>query len=286
MTGFGIATVETPSIKVTVELKSLNSKFLELNLKLPKALSEQESFVRNECSRLIERGKANLSFTLERNSGSGDQAVIDTDLAKHYYQQLQQLAIDLKADAKDIFRQVFQFPDVLKMDGETITEDDWKQAQKAFEQAFAAFDEFRKQEGRMLDQELRLRVQNIQRLQEQVAVLEPKRLPYVREKLNQLFAMAEGVAVDSQRLEQELILYADRYDMTEEQVRLKAHCGYFLETLALPQSNGKKLGFISQEMGREINTMGSKSYDAGIQKLVVEMKDELEKIKEQLNNVL
>lgn len=287
MTGFGTQISEQGAIKVTVEIKSLNSKFLELNLKLPKAYNDQEIFIRNECSRLIERGKVNLSINLEKTKGNTQSAAINEALARDYYTKLAALAESLKANTADLFKQVLQMPEVVTVTEGAADEEEWKLIIASFQKAFQAYDRFRMDEGKALAEDLALRIRNILSLLEQVSIEEPKRIPQIKERLNQLLVDAvETVNVDQNRLEQELIFYVEKYDITEEKVRLKTHCDYFLETMKGEGSNGKKLGFISQEIGREINTMGAKANAVSIQQLVVGMKDELEKIKEQLNNVL
>lgn len=287
MTGFGTHISEQGAIKVTVEIKSLNSKFLELNLKLPKAYNDQEIFIRNECSRLIERGKVNLSINLEKTKGNTQSASINEELARDYYRKLATLAASLNANTDDLFKQVLQMPEVVSISEGAADEEEWKLIMSTFQKAFQAYDRFRMDEGNALAEDLKLRIHNILSFLEQVSLEEPKRIPQIKERLSQLLADAvESINVDQNRLEQELIFYVEKYDITEEKVRLKTHCDYFLETMKGDASNGKKLAFITQEIGREINTMGAKANAVSIQQLVVGMKDELEKIKEQLNNVL
>lgn len=287
MTGFGTHISEQGAIKVTVEIKSLNSKFLELNLKLPKAYNDQEIFIRNECSRLIERGKVNLSINLEKTKGNTQSASINEELARDYYRKLATLAASLNANTDDLFKQVLQMPEVVSISEGAADEEEWKLIMSTFQKAFQAYDRFRMDEGNALAEDLKLRIHNILSFLEQVSLEEPKRIPQIKERLSQLLADAvESINVDQNRLEQELIFYVEKYDITEEKVRLRTHCDYFLETMKGDASNGKKLAFITQEIGREINTMGAKANAVSIQQLVVGMKDELEKIKEQLNNVL
>lgn len=288
MTGFGIATTETGKAKITVEIKSLNSKFLELTLKLPKAHSDKELLIRNECNRLIERGKVNLSIAIEYNAGAERKPVtINQTLLKAYYEQLLQGATDLKANTSDLFALAVQMPEVIKQDEQEVDEEEWKAVYSTFESAVNAFTDFRVTEGAELEKDLVKRVATIMDRLADVELAEPGRMPIVRERINKYLEDAVGTEnIDQNRLEQELVYYIEKFDITEEKVRLRSHCDYFLVTLNNKDAGGKKLGFISQEIGREINTMGSKANDAGIQKLVVEMKDELEKIKEQLLNVL
>ncbi|WDF55989.1 YicC/YloC family endoribonuclease [Mucilaginibacter sp. KACC 22063] len=287
MTGYGIAVTDSGSTKYTVEIKSLNSKFLELSLRMPKALSDKEFQLRTECNKQIERGKVNLSINIEYADAQNKAAGINTELLKHYYNQLKAASEALNEPANNLLQLALGLPEVVKFDEDTLSEDEWKQAESTFKQALAAFQKFRVDEGNVLEQELKNRIAIILNNLELVVNEEPKRVAIVRERLDNYLAEAVGREnVDQNRLEQELIYYIDKLDITEEKVRLKSHCDYFLETLKSDDANGKKLGFISQEIGREINTLGSKANDAAIQKLVVGMKEELEKIKEQLLNVL
>ncbi|SMO39745.1 YicC/YloC family endoribonuclease [Solitalea koreensis] len=288
MTGFGLATKETEKTKITVELKSLNSKFLELMLKIPKAHSDKELLIRGECNKLIERGKVNLTITIEYKPGAERKPVtINNVLLKTYYEQLKQSAAELGESPENLFQLVMQMPEVIKQDEQIADDEEWKAVYSTFEETIKAFNNFRISEGSELEKDLVLRINNIIALQKKIEVEEPKRLPIVRERINKYLEDAVGVEnIDKNRLEQELVFYIEKFDITEEKVRLKSHCDYFLNTLKEKDANGKKLGFISQEIGREINTMGSKANDANIQKMVVGMKDELEKIKEQLLNVL
>ncbi len=287
MTGYGIAVSDSGSTKYTVEIKSLNSKFLELSLRMPKALSDKEFQLRTDCNKKIERGKVNLSINIEQADTQTKAAGIDTVLLKHYYNQLKEVSQNLNAPANNLLQLALGLPEVVKFDEEILSEEQWKTAEKTFKQAMANFQQFRLDEGAVLEQELKGRIALIQQNLEQVFIEEPKRIVQIRERLNTFLADAVGREnVDQNRLEQELIYYIDKLDVTEEKVRLKTHCDYFLETLKSDDANGKKLGFISQEIGREVNTLGSKANDAAIQKMVVSMKEELEKIKEQLLNVL
>lgn len=287
MTGYGIASFDSGNAKYTVEVKSLNSKFLELTLRLPKAFSEKEFQLRNECNKQIERGKVNLSIMVEQADSSVKAAGIDTTLLKNYLSQLKAVCAELGEPSGNLLQLALGLPEVVKYDEETVSEEEWKNVEKTFQQALAAFQQFRSDEGNVLEQDIKQRIGTILQNLKLVEVEEPKRVPAIRERLNQYLADAAGKeAIDQNRFEQELIYYIDKLDITEEKIRLKSHCDYFIETLANADANGKKLGFISQEIGREINTLGSKANDAEMQKLVVGMKEELEKIKEQLLNVL
>jgi uncharacterized protein (TIGR00255 family) len=288
MTGYGIATSDSGSTKYTVEIKSLNSKFLELALRLPKIFSDKEFQLRNDCNKQIERGKVNLSITVEQQNGAAVRAAgIDTELLKNYYNQLKAVSDDLGEPTTNLLQLALGLPEVVKYDEETVSEDEWKLVEKTFNQALAAFQQFRTDEGNVLEGDLKYRINIILQNLALVEIEEPKRVPVIRERLNQFLLEATNrEAIDQNRFEQELIYYIDKLDITEEKIRLKTHCEYFIETLKNADANGKKLGFIAQEIGREVNTLGSKANDANMQKLVVGMKEELEKIKEQLLNVL
>lgn len=287
MTGYGASTKDLESGKYTVELKSLNSKFLDLNIKLPKAFSDKEFFLRTECSKLIERGKVILSITAESNEVTPKAASINKELLKHYFAILKTAAQELGEDKEPLMAIAVSLPEVVKYDENAVSEEEWKQMLQTFYEAEKNFQQFRLDEGAVLEIDLIARIESIINLMSLVERDEPNRVPAIKEKLNTMLADAVGKEnVDQNRLEQELIYYIDKLDITEEKVRLKSHCNYFIETLKDKDANGKKLGFISQEIGREINTMGSKANDANIQRYVVGMKEELEKIKEQLLNVL
>ncbi len=287
MTGYGLASTDHNNIKFAVELKSLNSKFLELNLKLPRAFSDKELFLRNVCSKEIERGKVSVSINVERGEENLKGATINAALLSKYYKQLEEINLDLGANSSNLLQAALNFPEVISYSDEEVNEEDWEILNATFAKALKNFNEFRLSEGAVLKTDLELRIKNILQFFTEVEVLEPLRIPQIRTRLNQFLEENIGkVNVDQNRLEQELIYYIDKLDITEEKIRLKSHCDYFTETLKSKDANGKKLGFISQEIGREINTMGAKANDAQIQQLVVGMKEELEKIKEQLLNVL
>ncbi|WP_442794388.1 YicC/YloC family endoribonuclease [Pelobium manganitolerans] len=287
MTGYGASTTDLPSGKYTVEIKSLNSKFLELNLKLPKAFSEKEFFLRTEGSKAFERGKVVLSITADNSELPAKGANINKALFIDYYRQLKAIADEVGDESKSLTSIILGLPDVVHYDENSVSEEDWQKLLAAFYDAVERFQQFRQDEGAVLERELADRIKNILDFLAAVEQDEPKRIPTIKEKLNTLLADVVGKeSVDGNRLEQELIYYIDKLDITEEKVRLRSHCNYFMETLRAKDANGKKLGFISQEIGREINTMGSKANDASIQRHVVGMKEELEKVKEQLLNVL
>lgn len=287
MTGYGLASADHENVKFAVEIKSLNSKFLELNLKLPKAFSDKELLLRNICSKEIERGKVSVSINIERGEEALKGATINAALLSKYYRQLEEINISLGANSNNLLQAVLNFPDVISYVDDEVSEHDWTILFDTFNKALANFNQFRAAEGNVLKADLELRIKNILEFFSQIEVLEPLRIPQIRNRLNQFLEENVGkVNVDQNRLEQELIYYIDKLDITEEKIRLKSHCDYFTDTLKSKDANGKKLGFISQEIGREINTMGAKANDAQIQQLVVGMKEELEKIKEQLLNVL
>ncbi|SEM11513.1 TIGR00255 family protein [Olivibacter domesticus] len=287
MTGFGIGTKESAKAKYTVEIKSLNSKYLELNLKLPKVFSEKELFLRNECTKLIERGKVNMLLNIEYTDTTVNAAKIDTQLLKNYYIQIKNVAVELGEDVQNALALALNLPDVINYDEDAADEDEWKDLLSTFYSALEKFQQFRDDEGAVLKTDLVKRNQSILDSLEEVEKFETSRIPMIRERINHYLEETVGKEnVDRNRFEQELIYYIDKLDITEEKVRLRSHCEYFAKALNSSDANGKKLGFISQEMGREINTLGSKANNAQIQQIVVGMKEELEKIKEQLLNIL
>ncbi len=287
MTGYGVGSHENAKVKYTVEIKSLNSKFLELGIRLPKAVSDKELTLRGECSKLIERGKVNILISSEYADQTAKASSINRELLKKYYNQLKDIAAQLGEEQKGLFNLALSMPEVIANNEDEVDEEEGKVLLSAFYQAVESFTGFRMDEGKVLKNDLEKRVQLILDYLEQVERVEGDRIPLIRERLSQYMDEAVGKEnIDKNRFEQEIIFYIDKLDITEEKVRLRSHCNYFLEALNAADSNGKKLGFISQEMGREINTLGSKANNANIQQIVVRMKEELEKIKEQLLNVL
>jgi len=287
MTGFGLASTDHESVKFSVEIKSLNSKFLELGLKIPKAFSDKELYLRNLCNKEIERGKVSIAITVERSEEAQKGASINQVLLKKYYTQLLEINKEIAADLSTLLPAVLNLPEVITYTEEEASESEWEILEATFAKALKNFNQFRTDEGKVLKTDLELRIKNILNFFAQVETLAPLRVPHIKARLTQFLEESVGkVNVDQNRFEQELIYYIDKLDITEEQTRLKSHCDYFIATLNDKDANGKKLGFISQEIGREINTMGAKANDAQIQQLVVGMKEELEKIKEQLLNVL
>lgn len=287
MTGYGIANSDTEYGHYTVEIKSLNSKFLELGLKIPKAFSDKELFLRNECTRILERGKVNVTITVEHDDPAISAATINKSLASFYYNELKELADLVGASHENLLSTVLTLPEVIGHKEEKADEGAWNAIYTVFQNAIKEFDQFRKDEGDVLKSDLAMRSATIVELLTEIEGKETSRIPLIRERIiNYLDETVGKENVDKNRFEQELIYYIDKLDITEEKVRLRSHCNYFIKALESSDANGKKLNFISQEMGREINTLGSKANHAEIQQIVIRMKEELEKIKEQLLNVL
>ena len=282
MTGFGKASLQLPTKKITVELKSLNSKGLDLNTRMPSIYREMELGLRNQLSQRLERGKIDFSLYIEI-TGEDTSSKINVPIIKGYIAQMK--AIMPLADEVELMKMAIRMPDALKTEREEIDENERKEIQKVIEQAIENMAQFRKDEGVSLEKEFLHRIANIMTLMNDAVAYDAERVETVKNRLRTAIEDLQ-LAVDESRFEQELIFYLEKYDITEEKVRLENHLNYFIETLAGTEANGRKLGFITQEMGREINTMGSKSNHTEMQKLVVMMKDELEKIKEQVLNVL
>jgi uncharacterized protein (TIGR00255 family) len=288
MTGFGQASLDNGQLQIHVEVKSLNSKFLDLNLRLPKTFSEKELEVRNMISEMLERGKVSVAVELEQIAGTEVKQSYNEALFVAYYTELKKLADKVYAPYENLFQLALNSPDVIKNAlADTLSEDQWQQVKELLLQALRQCNAFRVDEGKVLETMLKGCCLSIEENLERIKELDPKRVERIKERIrNNVAALFNEEGFDKNRLEQEIIFYIEKLDINEEKVRLKSHLDYFIKALQEPQSNGKKLGFISQEIGREINTIGSKSNDADIQKHVVLMKEELEKIKEQLNNVL
>ncbi|MDH4057465.1 MAG: YicC family protein [Cyclobacteriaceae bacterium] len=288
MTGYGQASHDDGKIKVSVEVKSLNSKYLDLNLRLPKAFSNKELDVRNLISDRLERGKVSVSLEFQRPNENEVKQTYNEELFTAYYARLKRLADRVVAPYDQLFEMALTSPDVIQSNtSEEGSSEEWEIIKSVLTKALSKCDAFRCDEGNVLESKFGQYCSSIQSSLQHVEVLDSGRITKIREKLKSnvvSFFGEEGYDVN--RLEQEIIFYIEKFDIHEERVRLKAHLDYFSQALKEPQSNGKKLGFISQEIGREVNTIGSKANDAEIQKHVVSMKEELEKIKEQLNNVL
>lgn len=287
MTGFGRAVVETCGKCVTVEIRTLNSKQLDLNTRIPLLFKNYENDIRSILSKELERAKADFTITVENRSVSSS-VTINKELAKSYYQTLKEISTELGNPVEsDIFLHVMRMPDVVSTPQEEVSDELWEAVRAAILDACRQLNEFRISEGKVLEQDFVKRITLIRNMIDEVTPFEENRIVKIREKFEtSLKDLATKVQYDPNRLEQEIFFYLEKLDITEEKVRLRKHCDYFIETLEENQSNGKKLGFIVQECGREINTLGSKSNDFDIQQIVVRMKDELEKLKEQLANVL
>lgn len=282
MTGFGKASLQLPTKKITVEIKSLNSKGLDLNTRMPSVYREMELGLRNLLSQKLERGKIDFSLFIEI-TGEETTSKINVPIVKGYINQMK--AVIPNADETELMKMAVRMPDALKTERDEIDENEWKQIQTVIDEAIENINSFRKSEGVALEKEFLHRIANIMTLMNNAVEYDAERVETVKSRLRTALDELQ-VNVDENRFEQELIFYLEKYDITEEKVRLENHLNYFIETLAGTEANGRKLGFITQEMGREINTMGSKSNHSEMQKLVVMMKDELEKIKEQVLNVL
>jgi len=282
MTGFGKASLQLPTKKITVEVKSLNSKGLDLSVRMPSSYREMELGLRNQIALKLERGKIDFSIFIE-STAEQTSTKVNVPIVKAYISQLREVYPD--ADETELMKMAVRMPDTLKTEREEIDENDWIEIQKVIAEALDYIANFRKDEGASLEKEFQLRIGNIRQYMNEALALDPERVQAIKDRLQTAISELK-VNVDENRFEQELIYYLEKLDITEEKVRLTNHLDYFLETINGTEANGRKLGFITQEMGREINTMGSKSNHAQMQKLVVMMKDELEKIKEQVLNVL
>ncbi|MCG2459151.1 YicC family protein [Flavobacteriaceae bacterium F89] len=286
MTGFGKSVVQLPTKKITIEIKSLNSKSLDLNARLPSTYREKELEMRKIIANAMVRGKIDFNLYVE-NTGAESQSVINVDVVKQYMTQLGAIVTDNCRDGDELrlLDMAVRLPDALKTEREDIDEEEFKTILETLQKALKEINIFRVEEGQMMERDFLERIGNLKNLLVKVEEMDVGRLSAVRERLEKAVDDLK-VNIDANRFEQELIYYLEKYDITEEKVRLANHLQYFISTLKSRDSNGKKLGFISQEMGREINTIGSKANDAPMQQLVVQMKDELEKIKEQMLNVL
>jgi uncharacterized protein (TIGR00255 family) len=281
MTGYGKSVLQLPSKKITIEIKSLNSKGLDLNARVPSSYREKELILRDYIAKSLIRGKVDFSLYIEI-TGEETNTVINEAVVKEYIWQLKNI---VDGDATELLKMAVRMPDALKTERDEINEEEFHHIMEAVDEALVAINRYRSDEGKVLENDFHQRIDIISSLLDQVMQIDPERIENVREKL--LKAVSElKEQVDENRFEQELIYYLEKYDITEEKVRLKNHLDYFSSTLRSDDSNGKKLGFITQEIGREINTIGSKANYAPMQQLVVQMKDELEKIKEQALNVL
>ena len=288
MTGFGKTTVEFRNKKIIIEIKSLNSKQLDLNLRIPNLYKEKEMEIRGLVKERLDRGKVDMVIYFD-NAESEKDVVINRSVVTQYFNQMleisEQLGVD--TDKSALLQTVMRFPDTLQVKAEELDGEEWNALHVGVENALEEMNRFRLQEGAALIKDITHRIALIQELSAQVPAFEKRRVEVIRQKLQEKINEWTDVKnIDQNRLEQEIIYYLEKLDITEEKVRLANHCKYFLETVEKEEAPGRKIGFIAQEIGREINTMGSKANDHDIQKLVVKMKDELEKIKEQSLNVL
>ncbi len=287
MTGYGKAIAETPQKKITIEIKSLNSKQLDLNTKFPWLYKEKEPEIRNLVSQKLDRGKIDLSIYFDMLD---DEVVttINKSVVKNYYNQFREIAGELEIGIDEqIMSAIMKLPDTLKTEKPELSDDEWNTVKNQIAESINMLDQYRSEEGVSIMNDFEKCIGRIRTLLTEVEDFEPGRIQKIRDKLMSILEENHVTEnIDKNRFEQELIFYLEKYDINEEKVRLKTHCEYFIETMKTQPPNGKILNFIAQEMGREINTIGSKANDASIQKLVVMMKDELEKIKEQTLNVL
>ena len=287
MTGFGKAIVELPHRKITVEIKSLNSKQLDLSTRIPQIYKELEMDIRSEIARQLERGKVDFSIQIENKNNADSNAGFNVDIIKSYYTQLQSLTQSLQIpEPADWLQTLLRLPDSLKSDVVEVSEEESQAVKKAVDEAIAHLIEFRAQEGLMLQKLFTEKIGNIARLLAEVEPYEKERTEKIKARIIEALKKIENFDYDKNRMEQEMIFYIEKLDINEEKNRLDNHLRYFIETMEGRYGQGKKLGFISQEIGREVNTMGSKANHAELQKIVVRMKDELEQIKEQILNVM
>lgn len=288
MTGFGQASLSEPDFSVNVEIKALNSKFLDVIIRLPKLFYDKELEVRNMLAEGLERGKVSISIDYQELGKAETKTSYNEDLFVKYYHQLRKLADRVVAPHDQLFQIALNSPDVIQnKEDQTDTASHWPKIKEQIQEAIDHCDTFRITEGKILSKKLHEYIQSIDKGLERIVALDPGRVQKIKERLSKnLMDVFGKESIDANRLEQEMIFYIEKLDIQEERVRLKTHLDYFINVLQSPESNGKKLQFISQEIGREINTIGSKANDAEIQKEVIMMKEELEKIKEQLNNVL
>lgn len=286
MTGYGNAVAELPNKRITVEIRSLNSKQFDLSARIPSIYREKELILRNMLSRRLERGKVDLTMNVDLLNRDVSSK-IDPIILQQYHRELSSLATEMGiATPADWFPVLLRLPDVMRQENETLSEEEWNSIEVAISEALEELIRFRQQEGEMLQQVLSGKIEAIRSLLAAVEPFEAERTEKIKSRLYESLSSLEGIEVDKNRLEQEMIYYLEKLDVNEEKTRLAHHLDYFTETLRDNSSQGKKLGFIAQEIGREINTLGSKSNQSGMQRIVVQMKDELEQIKEQILNVL
>lgn len=286
MTGFGKASAELPRRKVTVEIKSLNSKQLDLSVRMPNLYKENEMAIRNLMARILERGKVDFLMYIENNDNETAVQINQTVL-EAYYNQIKESADKLGIEPPaDWFQTLLRIPDVLKHEQQEADDEEWEAVMKIIEEATQQLTKFRKQEGEMLEKILKNNIANITSLLTEIEKYENERIEKIRIRISEALQKIGDFDYDKNRFEQEMIYYIEKLDINEEKSRLTNHLSYFLETMKSGSGQGKKLGFIAQEIGREINTLGSKSNHVEMQQIVVQMKDELEQMKEQILNIL
>lgn len=289
MTGYGKATAELPDKKINVEIKSLNSKAMDLSTRIAPAYREKEIEIRNEISKVLERGKVDFSLWIEKKEGA-DAIPVNKAILENYYLQLDSICNELgipRPEPGDWLQVLLRMPDVMsKTEIQELSEEEWNTVHATVLEAVGHLVDFRKHEGAALEKKFREKIENIHSLLEKITPYEKERVEKVKERITDALEKTLNVDYDKNRLEQELIYYIEKLDVNEEKQRLGNHLKYFISTMESGNGQGKKLGFIAQEMGREINTLGSKSNHAEMQKIVVQMKDELEQIKEQVLNVM
>ena len=284
MTGYGKSVLQLPTKKVTIEIKSLNSKNLDLNARIPSYYKEKELSVRKKLASSLVRGKVDFSIFVEMTADE-TSTVINKSVVKEYIQQLRNTLFIGSEDDVELLKMAVRMPDAMKTEREELDENEWNQIDSHIDIAIKEIIQYRTDEAASLEEDFKVRIANIREALDGVKALDGDRVENVKARLQKALTDLK-VEIDENRFEQELIYYLEKLDINEEKVRLANHLDYFLETLATPDSNGKKLGFVVQEIGREVNTTGSKANYAPMQKLVIQMKDELEKIKEQILNVL
>jgi uncharacterized protein (TIGR00255 family) len=286
MTGYGSAKGTVGTQAVTVEIRSLNSKFLELNVRLPLQFRDKELEIRADLGKMLERGKADLNVSIDNNE-LAKRSTVNKEIFLAYYEDLKSLATETGMSDDNMLDAILKLPAVLNSEKSEMDEAQWKQLKGLIQSAVEQFNLFRSNEGNVLEQDVTQRLNAIENSIPQLENYEQARIESIRTRLHKsVNELKDQLNIDTNRFEQELIYYIEKLDISEEKVRLKSHCDYFIQTMNSKEANGKKLGFITQEIGREINTIGSKANDANMQRIVVEMKDELEKLKEQLANVL
>ncbi len=287
MTGYGKQVTQEESGIITVEIRTLNSKQLDINLRMPQSLKHKEIEIRKSIGSALQRGKIDVFILVEKNS-TDSTSTIDLDLANHYYRELKSLANSInQKDDGDYLSMLLKMPDVIYQKDSEINESELESVIECLNHALLAVNKFRKEEGAVLEKDIRLRINNILNLLTDVDSFDKQRTSRIKQRISaKINKFIQEPVIDNNRLEQEMIYYIEKLDITEEKVRLDNNCNYFLDNLDNVESSGKKLGFITQEIGREINTMGSKANDSDLQRIIVLMKDELEKIKEQLFNIL